>query len=295
MPRFLQEGHHVTVLDSFLYQQTPFLDLCHHPRFNIMRGDARDKALVARLMKNADVILPLACLTGAPICDRDPWAAHSVNFEAVKMLVEQRSSLHQMIIFPNTNSGYGMGEKNLHCHEETPLRPVSLYGRLKVELEDFVLAQENTMSFRLATVFGMSPRMRLDLMVNDFVYRAVRDGYLIVFEGEFKRNFIHVRDVAKVFLHGLNHFEAMHGQAYNVGLSNANLSKIELCQKIQSYVPKFCFEEKKIGKDPDQRNYIVSNLKIEKTGYLPDFSLDDGIQELLKGYQIIDSHHFRNV
>ena len=294
VPALLAAGHEVTVLDTFLYQQSSLLDCCHDPKLAIVRGDARDRALMARCLKTADVILPLACLTGAPLCDRHPQEARGVNLEAVQLVLELRSRA-QRVLFPTTNSGYGVGQEGIHCTEETPLKPVSLYGRLKVEAEQRVLEAGNSLTFRLATAFGVSPRMRLDLLVNDFVYRAVTDGFVVLFQAHFKRNYIHVRDVARVFLHGLERFEAMRGQAYNVGLSDANLSKRELCDEIKKQWPTFSIAEAEIGQDPDQRNYIVSNAKIERTGFQPQVSLPDGIAELVKGYQVIRRSGYANV
>jgi nucleoside-diphosphate-sugar epimerase len=290
----LDEGHDVTVIDSFLYGQTSLLECCHNPRLQIVRGDARDRALVAAHLKRADVVIPLACLTGAPACDRDPVVARSVNLDAVAMVLELRSR-EQWVLFPNTNSGYGIGEAGVLCTEESPLRPISLYGRLKVEAEERVLAAENGLTFRLATVFGVSPRMRLDLLVNDFTYRAVTDGFVILFEADFKRNYLHVRDVARAFLHGLGGFPRMKGSPYNVGLSEANLSKRELCEEIKRHVPRFYWAEAAVGQDPDQRNYIVSNAKIEGTGFKPAVTLDQGIAELVKGYQVVRRTDYANV
>ncbi|MFA5261443.1 MAG: SDR family oxidoreductase, partial [Candidatus Omnitrophota bacterium] len=260
----------------------------------VVRGDARDKAMVERLMKSADAVFPLACLTGAPLCKKDPWAAQAVLLDAVR-LVLSLSSRDQMVIFPTTNSGYGVGQKDNFCTEETPLNPISLYGQLKVQAEEAVLSSGRGVTLRLATAFGVSPRMRLDLLVNDFTYRAVNDRFIILFEAHFKRNFIHVRDVAKAFIHSLQNFEAMKGQPYNVGLSDANLSKKELCDEIRKQVPEFYVLESAIGEDPDKRDYVVSNEKIEKTGYHPDVSLQAGIGELIKGYQIIKRNQFANV
>ena len=175
------------------------------------------------------------------------------------------------------------------------MRPVSSYGKTKVLAEEAVMARENTISFRLATVFGMSPRMRTDLLVNDFVYRAVNDSAVVLFEAHFKRNFIHIRDVARAFLHALDNFEAMKGMPYNVGLSDANLSKAELCERIRAQVPDFVYLEAPIGEDPDKRDYIVSNARIEATGYQPAHSLDDGIRELIKGFRMIRNKVYGNV
>ena len=294
VPRLLSAGYDVVVLDNFMYNQTPLLDCCHDPRLTVVRGDARDKALVERLMKDADAVFPLACLTGAPLCKKDPWAAQTVLLGAVQTVLDL-SSRDQMVIFPTTNSGYGVGQKDKFCTEETPLNPISLYGQLKVQAEEAVLSSGRGVTLRLATAFGVSPRMRLDLLVNDFAYRAVNDRFIILFEAHFKRNFIHVRDVAKAFTHSLQNFESMKGEPYNVGLSDANLSKKELCDEIRKQVPEFYVLESEIGEDPDKRDYIVSNEKIEKTGYRPDVSLQAGIGELIKGYQIIRRNQFANI
>jgi nucleoside-diphosphate-sugar epimerase len=233
-------------------------------------------------------------LVGAPLCARDPYAAVSVNRDAILMLLRLLGR-DQRLIFPTSNSGYGVGEKDRYCTEESPLRPISLYGRTKVEAEQAVLDSGQGITFRLATVFGMSPRMRLDLLVNDLTYRAVTDGVVVVFEGHFKRNYIHVRDVVKAFRHGIDNYERMNGQPYNVGLSDANLSKLELCAVIKQHVLSFTYVEAPIGEDPDKRDYIVSNDKINATGFRPDWSLDDGIQELIKGYQMLRNARYSNV
>jgi nucleoside-diphosphate-sugar epimerase len=293
-PHLLRENHEVTVVDSFMYKQTSLLDYCYHKNLTVINGDARDSDLMKKQLKNADAILPLACLTGAPLCARDPIAARSTNLDAIKFILEHRSK-NQRIIFPTTNSGYGVGEEGIFCTEETPLRPVSLYGKLKVEIENILLDSENCMTFRFATVFGMSPRMRLDLLVNDFTYRAVKDRFLILFEAHFKRNYLHVRDAVRAFNHGLDNFDTMKGQPYNVGLSEANLSKMELCLEIKKQIPDFYVTEAEIGEDQDKRNYIVSNEKIEATGFKTEHSLSQGIAELIKGYQIINKNQFSNV
>jgi nucleoside-diphosphate-sugar epimerase len=294
VPALLETGYDVIVLDNFIYQQNSLLDSCLNPRFQVVRGDCRDEATLRQAIKNADVIIPLAAMVGAPICNADKFAAQSTNLEAIKLLLSLRS-VNQLVIYPTTNSGYGIGEAGKFCTEETPLRPISLYGRTKVEAEQKVLDSGRSLTFRLATVFGMSPRMRLDLLVNDFVYRAVTDRAVIVFEGNAKRNYLHVRDVARAFLHALEHFDAMQGEPYNVGLSSANLSKLELCAEIRKQLPNFEFLEAPVGQDPDKRDYIVSNQKIEKTGFQPLYSLDLGIQELIKGYTIIRNSKYGNV
>lgn len=292
VPMLLGEGHEVVVLDSFIYRQTSLLDCCHDTKLQIIRGDVRDYALVGKIVEATDLIIPLACMVGAPVCDKNPTAAKTVNYESIANLL--KISGCRPIIFPNTNSGYGVGRGGVFCTEDSLLNPVSLYGRLKVAAEKELLSRGNAISLRLATVFGISPRMRLDLLVNDFVYRAVNDHFLVLFEARFKRNYIHVRDVARAFLHCLANFEAMNGQVYNVGLSDANLSKRELCREIQKQVPKFYFHEAKIGEDPDKRNYIISNAKIEATGFRPQVSLQEGITELIKGYEIIKNNRFSN-
>ncbi|MDP2598869.1 MAG: NAD(P)-dependent oxidoreductase [Candidatus Liptonbacteria bacterium] len=294
-PELLRAGHEVTVIDNFLYGQSPLLDVCNFKTLKVVRSDARDEKLVAHHIKGVDFIIPLACIVGAPACDRDPIAARTVNLEAIEMILRLRNK-SQKIIFPNTNSGYGrMAEGVAFCDENSPLEPISLYGKLKVEAEKKLLAGGNAITLRLATVFGISPRMRLDLLVNDFVYRAVNDGAVVLFEQHFKRNYVHVRDVAAAFMHCMANFDAMKNQTYNVGLSDANLSKLELCEEIKKQVPRFVFVESKIGEDPDKRNYIVSNAKIEKTGFKPKNSIHDGIAELIKGYQIIKRNDFANI
>ncbi|MBU1026740.1 MAG: SDR family oxidoreductase, partial [Candidatus Margulisbacteria bacterium] len=201
----------------------------------------------------------------------------------------------QKVIYPTTNSGYGIGAKDSLCTEDSPLCPISDYGRAKVDVEKALLDRGNAVTFRLATVFGVSPRMRLDLLVNDFTYRAWRDRFIVLFEDHFRRNYIHIRDVAKAFLFGLDNYEKMKGQPYNVGLSSANLTKRQLCEKIKEHVPQFYFHSAPIGEDPDKRDYLVSNEKLESLGWQPDYSLDDGIKELLKSFQIIRPNKCANV
>ncbi|MFA5142567.1 MAG: SDR family oxidoreductase [Candidatus Omnitrophota bacterium] len=294
VPALLKEGFEVTVIDNFIYNQAPLLDCCHDDKLTIVRADARDKSIVSRYLKGADAIFPLACLTGAPLCQQNPLEARSVIVDALKMILSLRSK-KQAIIYPTTNSGYGIGQKGIFCTERTPLRPVSLYGRLKVEAEKALLDSGDCITLRLATAFGISPRMRLDLLVNDFTYRAVNDRFIVLFEAHAKRNYIHVRDVAKAFIHCLNNFPFLKGEPYNVGLSDANLSKRELCAEIKKQVPDFYFTEARIGHDPDKRDYIVSNEKIERTGYRPDYSIRKGISELIKGYQVVRRNQFSNV
>lgn len=292
-PTLLNAGHEVVALDNFMYNQTSLLDCAINPRLTIVRGDVRDKKLMDKLVKGADAIFPLACLTGAPLCAKDPVGAQTILLDSIVDMLKIKSP-SQMVIFPTTNSGYGIGEKGKHCTEETPLRPISLYGKLKVDAENAIL-DAGGITLRLATAFGVSPRMRLDLLVNDFTYRAVYDRFVVLFEAHFNRNYIHVRDISKAFVHGLNHFDKMKKQPYNVGLSDANLTKLQLCQEIKKQVPDFYFVEATIGEDPDKRDYIVSNEKIEKTGFKPDVSLQMGIAELIKGYQVIKRNQYANI
>jgi len=294
VPDLLAAGHKVTVLDNFMFKQTSLNHCAYHPNFSVVKGDIRVKATMSTLMKEADVIIPLAALVGAPICGLDPIGATTVNHDAITLMLKLLSK-DQIVLMPTTNSAYGTGDENNYCNEESPLRPISQYAIEKVAIEKQLMDHPNAISFRLATVFGMSPRMRIDLLVNDFTYRAVYDGFTVLFESHFKRNYIHVRDVSRVFQHALNNFDSMNGEIYNVGLSDANVSKRELCEFIQKQLPKFTFIEEKIGKDPDQRNYIVSNEKIEATGYKPKFSLDTGIGELIKGYTMIRNTKYGNV
>jgi nucleoside-diphosphate-sugar epimerase len=293
-PMLLARGDQVTVLDNFRFRQTSLLDCCRYPAFRIFRGDARDEQVLRPLVAAADAIIPLAALVGAPICRQDTVAAETTNFAAVD-LVCRLASREQWVLLPTTNSGYGIGDRDKPCTEESPLRPISLYGRTKVQAEEVVLRRENSLSFRLATVFGLSPRMRLDLLVNDFVYRAVHDRAMVIFEGHFRRNFIHVRDVGRVFIHALDHFETMRGRAYNAGLEEANLTKLELCAAIKRCLPDFAYLEAPVGEDPDKRDYLVSNARLLATGFRTEWSLESGIMELIKGFTILRDAQFSNV
>jgi nucleoside-diphosphate-sugar epimerase len=292
--KLLEAGHEVTVLDSFIFRQNSLADCCCHDSFSVVRGDCRDEGLIRKLLAAADVVIPLAALVGAPLCNNDKIGTKTINQEAVELLC-RLASRQQRFLMPVTNSGYGIGEAGKFCTEETPLRPISLYGVTKVEAEKAVLARENSITFRLATVFGMSPRMRLDLLVNDFVYRAVNDRAILIFEGHFKRNYIHIRDVARVFEFGIDNFESMKGKPYNVGLDDANLSKLELCAEIRKLIPGFVYVEAPIGEDPDKRDYIVSNARLAATGFKTEWCLDRGIRELMKGYTILKNSIYSNV
>lgn len=294
VPALLADGHRVTVLDSFMFRQNSLGHVCSDPRFAVVRGDVRNKNTLAPLVRKADVIIPLAALVGAPLCDRDREGAVSINFGAIENMLGLLSP-GQRVITPTTNSGYGIGDSDRHCTEDSPLQPLSLYGCTKVDAEKAVLDHGNSISLRLATVFGMAPRMRVDLLVNDFVHRAVHDRAVVLFEAHFKRNYIHIRDVANAFRHTLANFESMRDRPYNVGLSDANLSKRELCERIQRHLPKFAYLEAPIGEDPDKRDYIVSNARIEATGFRPAHSLDDGIVELIKGFTMLRDTTYGNV
>ena len=294
VPELLKAGNQVTVLDNFFYHQNSLAHVCHDTNLKVINGDIRLKEIMTAAMSEADIIIPLAAFVGAPLCNKDPVGATTINRDAILMMLELAND-DQAILMPTTNSAYGSGNDNNFCDEESELHPITQYAKEKVEIEKALMDRKNSISFRLATVFGMSPRMRIDLLVNDFVYRAVHDKFIVLFESHFKRNYIHIRDVTRVFLHGIANFDSMRGNIFNVGLSEANLSKKELCEAINIHAPDFMFIEAPIGKDPDQRNYIVSNEKIEGTGFKPVHSLDAGIQELIKGYTMIKNTKHGNV
>ncbi|MFO0964564.1 MAG: NAD(P)-dependent oxidoreductase [Gemmataceae bacterium] len=291
----LAAGHGVLAVDNLMYGagQQGLFHLCANSRFRFEKGDVRDETLMRRLVRQADVVIHLAAVVGASACDRDPLLAESVNIGSVRLLDRLRSP-SQLVLYPNTNSGYGVTSGQSFCTEDSALRPISLYGRSKCEAERILLQQGNTIALRLATVFGMSPRMRLDLLVNHFVYSAFKEGYLVIFEKDFKRNFVHVRDVADCMLHCLNNAGRMAGRVYNVGLDDANLSKEELAVKVKEHVPRFYLHFAAIGEDPDKRNYVVSSERLRAAGFVARRSLDQGIQELLKGYAMEGRPLFRN-
>jgi nucleoside-diphosphate-sugar epimerase len=294
VPDLLDAGHKVTVVDNFMFGQSSLNQVCNNSNFSVVKGDIRLEDVMKPLIKSADIVIPLAALVGAPLCNLDPIGASTINHDAIKMMIRMLSK-EQRILMPTTNSAYGSGDKDNFCTEESELKPISRYAIDKVEIEKVLMTRENSISFRLATVFGMSPRMRMDLLVNDFTYRAFNDRFIVLFESNFKRNYVHVRDISRVFQHGIDKFDAMKGEIYNVGLSEANVSKKELCSAIQKHLPEFTVIEAQIGKDPDQRNYIVSNEKIEKTGYKAITSLDAGIVELIKGYTMLKNSKYGNV
>lgn len=294
VPTLLSRGLKVTALDTFARGDTSLAACAADSNFDSVRGDARDEDLIKSVLKSADIIIPLAALVGAPLCKQDPIAARTINLEAILMMLRQMSR-DQRIVYPTTNSGYGIGQKDQFCTEETPLTPISLYGVTKVDAEKAILDRGDGITLRLATVFGMAPRMRIDLLVNDFTWRAVTDRAVVIFEGDAMRNYIHIRDVAKAFLHAIDNYDEMNSNAFNVGLSSANLSKLELCARIKQQVPEFVWTNAPIGEDPDKRDYIVSNEKIENTGWFPDHTLDAGIAELVRGYRMIRNGRYSNV
>ena len=294
VPKLLMLGYEVTVIDNFMFGQSSLNQCCGYPNFNIVNGDIRHKAFVQSHYEEADIIIPLAALVGAPLCNKDMTGAQTVNHDAILMMLEMLRE-DQRVLMPTTNSAYGSGEKDNFCNEETPLKPISKYAIDKVTVEKELMKRKNSISLRLATVFGMSPKMRIDLLVNDFVYRAVYDQFIVLFEGHFKRNYIHISDVVQAFIHGINNFDKMKGEIYNVGLSEANISKYDLCERIKKHLPSFVIMEAPLAVDPDQRNYVVSNEKLELTGWKPQIGLDAGIQELIKGFKMLKNTRYSNV
>jgi len=293
VPRLLSLGHNVTCVDNLMYEPTSLLMPSINQNCKLIVGDARDRELMKPLIEKADVIIPLACLTGAPLCNKDKVAAVGVNRDSVTMCSEL-SCASQLIIYPCTNSGYGVGQEGIYCTEETPLNPISLYGRVKVEAEKVLLDKGNAITFRLATVFGVSPRPRLDLLVNDFVYRAYYDKAVVLFEADFKRNYLHIDDAVEGFVFALNNSQ-LAGQAFNLGYSEANLSKRELCELIQLQLPSFVYLVSEIGEDIDKRNYIVSNEKIENSGFKARKSVEQGVAELISAMPLLKRNQFANV
>jgi len=294
VPELLRLGYEVTVVDNFMYRQASLNHCCGHPNFHVVNGDIRHTDFIRTHYEEAEIIIPLAAYVGAPLCNKDLTGAQSVNHDAViSMLGMLRDD--QKILMPTTNSAYGSGNEDNFCDESSRLNPISKYAIDKVKIEEELMLRKNSISFRLATVFGMAPKMRIDLLVNDFVYRAVHDRFIVLFEGHFKRNYIHVKDVVRTFIHGIENFQSMRGNIYNVGMSDANISKAELCSSIKKHIPDFVVMEAPFASDPDQRNYVVSNAKLESTGWNPQVSLDDGIRELIKGFTMLKNTIYGNV
>lgn len=292
-PYLLSEKFQVTVIDNFKFQENSLALCCNNKNFSIINDDVRNEKLLKKLVKEHDIIIPLAAIVGAPLCEIDKNLAYEINVLQIQHIIESASNINKIII-PVTNSGYGIGKEGVYCDENSPLNPISHYGKTKVEAENLLKIYGNFVSLRLATVFGCSPRMRVDLLVNDFVHRAYKDKFIVLFESHFKRNYIHIKDICRAILHSINNYDKMKGESFNVGLSNANLSKKELCVKIKTHIKDFHIYESDIAKDPDQRNYIVSNEKIEKTNWAPLYDLDFGIQELIKMYSYLQTSNYKN-
>lgn len=285
--RMLKEGYQVIVLDKLVFNQTSLLQYTSNPNFKFIHGDVRNEKLLEKLCNESDVIIPLAAIVGFPACAAEPELAREINYQQIFNIVKFTNGKNKKILYPNTNSGYGLGTGQSECTEESPLTPISVYGTTKCEAESFLRTSTDAIIFRLATVFGVSQRMRTDLLVNDFTYKAITDKYIVVFEKTFKRNFIHIEDVGNAFVFMLQNYEKYKGEIFNVGLSDANLSKQELLEKIQAHVKDFAVVYDDYYEDPDKRNYIVSNEKIEATGWKPEWDLDRGIEQLIMAYQMI--------
>ena len=287
----LDKKYKVTVVDKLIYKQQSLTQYCYNEDFTFIKGDVRNLKQLVKL-KEYDVIIPLAAIVGMPACDDNKITATQINYDQIENLVKNTSK-DQQLILPNTNSQYGSSAEVIT--EESPFNPLSHYARTKCEAEKCLLNSDRSgVALRLATVFGLSPRMRLDLLVNDFVYRAVTDKLLVLFQASFKRNYIHVRDIANTFLFVIENYDKCVGEPFNVGLSSANLSKLELAERIKQYIPELVIIEEEFTEDFDKRNYIVSNEKLESLGWHPTFTLDDGIEELIKGYQFITTFKDRD-
>jgi len=285
--KMLNAGYEVIVLDKLIFNQVSLLNYTSNSKFKFIHGDVRNLTLLERLCNEVDIIIPLAAIVGFPACDAEPELANEINFKQIFNIVKFTKGKNKKILYPNTNSGYGLGIDQMECTEKSSLNPISIYGTTKCLAENFLKNETDAIIFRLATVFGVSPRMRTDLLVNDFTYEAITKKYITVFEKNFKRNFIHIQDVANVFLFMLENYDLYKGEVFNVGLSNANLSKQELLEKIQTHVKNFAISYNDYYEDPDKRDYIVSNVKIELTGWKPEWDLDMGIKELIMAYQMI--------
>ncbi len=294
VPYLLNKGHEITAIDNLFYNQSSLIAVCNSNKFNFVNADTNNPDVLKKYVKNHDIIIPLACLVGAPLCDKYPELAYQTNYKSIELLNSIRSK-QQYIIYPTTNSGYGIGEKNKFCTEETPLNPISLYGKTKVDSEKLLLDSENVTTLRLATVFGVSPRMRTDLLVNNFVLKAILDKVLVLFEEHFTRNYIHIDDVAMTFDFCINNHKKVSNNKFNVGLSTANLTKLQLAEKIKKHIPSLEIILSEFSKDPDKRDYLISNEKLEKIGWIPNKTLDDGINELIKCYNLINVNNYSNV
>jgi nucleoside-diphosphate-sugar epimerase len=294
VPELLGLGHDVRVFDNFLYTQASLNHCVSNQRFHVEKGDIRDVSKIKEHYEWADVIIPLAALVGAPLCNFNPVGSSTINKEAIYSMLKVISK-GQLVIMPTTNSAYGNAGGKGFCDETSDLSPVSKYAKEKVQVEEELMGHPAAISLRLATVFGMSPRMRIDLLVNDFTHRACVDGFIVLFESHFKRNYVHVRDVANAFIFAIENSDKMQGEIYNLGLSDTNISKLELCNRIKKCLPEFTILESQVGRDPDQRDYVVSNKKIESLGYKTKHSLDQGIKELIKGYTMLKNRRYGNI
>ncbi len=292
-PFLLNKGYSITVYDNLYFNQTSLLNCFSNKNFEFINDDILNSDLIKKQIDRHDIIIPLACLVGAPACNKNPKLAKLVNLDA-NLDIIRNISKNQYLVYPTTNSGYGIGKKDELCDENSPLKPLSSYAKYKVEVEKELLNNDNGISLRLATVFGVSPRLRLDLLVNDFVYKAYFQKNLILYEEHFRRNYIHIMDIANTFYFAIKNYNKMNGEAFNVGLSTANLTKRELAEKIKIYLPDTYIHSANIGNDPDKRDYIVSNKKLENLGWKPSKSLDDGIIELIKSFSMINSN-FNNI
>tara|TARA_B100001093_G_scaffold520413_1_gene615573 strand:- start:7281 stop:8216 length:936 start_codon:yes stop_codon:yes gene_type:complete len=290
----LSNGYEVTVLDNFMFRQNSLNNLFFNKNLKVIDGDIRNASLIRKETAKHDVIIPLAAIVGAPACEKYKFISKDINYTSNLNIIKCKSK-NQIVLMPTTNSAYGSGDSDNHCNEDSPLNPLSDYAIQKVNLEKEILQFENVFSFRFATVFGFSPKMRFDLLVNDFTQKAYLDKYIVLFEENFKRNFLHIRDAANVFMHALNSLENFKHNIFNVGLSEANISKKDLCQKIQNHIPDFIFKTSSISSDPDKRNYIVDNSRIESTGFKCMFDLDEGILELIKGIKTLSMRRYTNI
>jgi len=289
--KLLNSGYQVSVLDNLIYKQTSLMHLCGRKYFSLIDEDVTNFNELKQIVSDHDIIIPLAAIVGAPACDQNKELATKINFEQIKCIVDNLKSC-QKLIMPNTNSQYGSSPDIIT--EKSPFNPLSHYAVTKCDAEDYILSSSNGICLRLATVFGSSPRMRTDLLVNDFIHKAITDGYLVLFQSHFKRNYIHVRDIANTFLFCILNYQKMNNDVYNVGLSDANLSKMELALKVKEYFPNLVIIEDDYKSDFDNRNYIVSNQKLESFGWSPEYSIDDGIKELIDAYKMIVKHNNRN-
>jgi nucleoside-diphosphate-sugar epimerase len=285
--KLVSMNYYVTVVDMLKYDKNSLSHLFGSKNFKFILGDVRKKSCIKKMIRKQDFIFPLAALVGAPLCEKFKKNTIETNVNSIKNLIKYLK-FGQKIIYPTTNSGYGIGEKNKYCDENSPLKPISLYGQTKAEAEKIVISYKNSVCFRLATVFGYSYRMRTDLLVNNFVEKAVKKNKLDLFEPYFRRNYIHISDVVSAFIYAIKNFNKLKGQTYNLGLSSANLTKLALAKRIKKKIKNLKIRIMKNKFDPDKRDYYVSNKKIEKAGFKPNISLEEGIEELIDLFTYTD-------